>query len=75
MPDISQERLRWFEHFDEDKKGSLKQEELVRTATPHPFHVARSCGAEHGHAVRTTPAALACARCGRSSRRTAWRPT
>ena len=32
VPDISQERLRWFEHFDEDKTGTLKQEELVRTA-------------------------------------------
>ena len=30
VPDISSERLRWFEHFDEDKKGSLMQEELVR---------------------------------------------
>lgn len=30
VPDISQERLRWFEHFDEEKTGSLKQEELVR---------------------------------------------
>ena len=32
VPDISQERLRWFEHFDEEKTGSLKQEELVRAA-------------------------------------------
>ena len=35
VPDISQERLRWFEHFDEEKTGSLKQEELVRAA-PSP---------------------------------------
>ena len=45
----------------------------MRTPPPPPPPVAKN--AVHVRAVRTTPAALACARCGRSSRRTAWRPT
>ena len=30
VPDIATERLRWFEHFDDDSTGTLMQEELVR---------------------------------------------
>lgn len=50
VPDISQERLRWFEHFDEDKTGTLKQEELVRTAPRQICHAYAWHAHPHGHA-------------------------